>query len=178
MSRAKAWIGPVIAALVIGALTHVAVVVAAPSRIMEKAMGRLSGDGARTNRWTHAPRTSPASRQIVRPSPDLAYSSCVYDLSKGPVLITAPAWDDYASLSIFAANTDNFYVVNDRQMPPGGARVVLVQEGQPPPKVDAKVVVSPSTRGVALLRYLAPSRERFAAAAAARKSAQCASLAK
>jgi len=173
MKALKIWIGPVIAGLVIAAAVHMVVVLDAPGRIMAAAMNRISDDGARTNVWRHAPRTSIASRNIVRPSPDLAYSSCVFDLSNGPVRITAPSWNDYASLSIFAANTDNFYVINDRQMPSGGADILLIRNGSARPATSAIVVESPSTKGIALLRYLAPTPERFAAAAAARTSARC-----
>jgi uncharacterized membrane protein len=176
MSWLRTWVAPLAAAVVVAGAAHLAVVLAAPSQIMAQAMDRLSRDGVRLNRWTHAPRTSVASRRIVRPSPDLAYSSCVYDLSSGPVLITAPSLDDYASLSIFAANTDNFYVVNDRQMPRTGAAIVLVGKGQPRPRTGRPVVVSPSDRGIALLRYLAPTPQRFAAAAAARRAARCETL--
>lgn len=173
MKELKPWIGPIIAALVVAVGVHVTVVLGAPGKIMAVAMDRIGGNGDRVNVWTHARRTSIASRNIVRPSPDLAYSSCVYDLSKGPVRITAPRWDDYASLSIFAANTDNFYVINDRQMPPGGADVVLIKKGAAKPATRSVVVESPSTKGIALLRYLAPTPERFEAAAAARASARC-----
>lgn len=173
MKRLKPWIGPIAAALVIAVGVHVAVVLAAPGKIMAVAMDRIGGGGDRINRWSHAPRTSIRSRNIVRPSPDLAYSSCVYDLSAGPVRITAPRWDDYASLSIFAANTDNFYVINYRQMPPGGADIVLIQKGAAKPATPSVIVESPSARGIALLRYLAPTAERFKAAAAVRASARC-----
>lgn len=173
MKGLKPWIGPAIAALLIAVVVHVIVVLAAPGKIMAVAMDKISGGGARINVWSHAPRTSIASRAIVRPSPDLAYSSCVYDLSKGPVRITAPRWDDYASLSIFAANTDNVYVINDRQMPPGGADILLIRKGSARPATSAVVVESPSAKGIALLRYLAPTPERFRAAAAARASARC-----
>lgn len=173
MKRLKPWIGPIIAALVIAVGVHVAVVLRAPGKIMAVAMDRVGRGGERINVWSHAPRTSIKSRNIVRPSPDLAYSSCVYDLSAGPVRITAPRWDDYASLSIFAANTDNFYVMNDRQMPAAGADIVLIRKGEAPPATMSVIVESPSAKGIALLRYLAPTPERFKADAAARSSARC-----
>lgn len=173
MKGLKPWIGPVIVALMIAVAVHVFVVLRAPGEIMAAAMERVGGGGARINVWNHAKRTSVASRNIVRPSPDLAYSSCVYDLSEGPLRITAPSWDDYASLSIFDANTDNFYAINDRQMPRDGADIVLIRKGAAKPATNAIVVESPSAKGIALLRYLAPTPERFKAAAAARASARC-----
>ena len=55
------------------------------------------------------------ARAIVRPSPDLLYAGCAFDLADGPLRIQATVpRDTYWSLSMFAANTDNFFVVNDR----------------------------------------------------------------
>jgi len=159
-------------ALVTAVITHGVIVVATPYAIMGMAMERIGQGGLRTNKWNHSPRTTEASRAIVRPSPDLAYSSCVYDVSKGPVRITAAPWDDYMSLSLFSANTDNFYAINDSQAPQG-VDIVLIRAGAPKPEGAAVVVESPSDTGIALQRRLAPTQERFEKAAAARKDDVC-----
>lgn len=57
------------------AVGHVATILLAPQVIMHIAMNRLSGDGDDVNVFRFADRTTAASRQIVRPSPDLAYAS-------------------------------------------------------------------------------------------------------
>jgi uncharacterized membrane protein len=158
-------------ALVVAAVAHIAVIVAAPYVLMRTAMNRITADvGA--NIWRHAPRVSEKSRRIVRPSPDLAYSSCVYDLSAGPIRVTAAAWDDYMSVSVFAENSDNVFVINDRQAP-NGVDFVLIRAGDPKPEGAAMVVESPSATGIILQRRVAPTEERFALAAAARKSDVC-----
>src|SRR5688572_4405526 len=99
-------------AVVVGALSHFVTVWAAPYVLMDGAMKRISRNGALVNKWSHPPRTSVKSRTVVRPSPDLAYSACVYDLAEGPVRVTASAWDDYMSVSVFAHNSDNIFVIN------------------------------------------------------------------
>ena len=136
---------------------------------------RASRDDTATNQWLHAPPMTEKTRVIVRPSPDLAYSSCVYDLSKGPVRIVVKPWSDYMSLSLFDAATDNYYTLNDRQMPREGAEVILHSKGQAVPAglKPFATVESPSVRGVALIRRLAPTDERFAAADAARGEEKC-----
>ena len=48
------------------------------------------------------------SREVVRPSPDLLYSGCPFDLSAGPLRVTAVMPDTYYSISAFGDNTDNF----------------------------------------------------------------------
>jgi len=176
----KPWIIWLVATLLVAAVLHVAFMFVYPQVLMAAAMNRLSDHGQRENVWTHAPRMTEAARLIVRPSPDLAYSSCVYDLTNGPVRIAVQPWGDYMSLSLFAANTDNYYTLNDRRMPPSGAVVILRKAGQV--LTDAQtaaafeVVESPSTRGVALIRRLAPSPEQFAQADAARGLEACEAL--
>jgi uncharacterized membrane protein len=161
-----------ILAVVIAVVSHVAVIVAAPYVLMRGAIARLSRDGTSINKWNHPPRVSEASRRIVRPSPDLAYSACVYDLSTGPIRVTAAAWDDYMSVSAFGENSDNFFVINDRQAP-NGVDFILIRAGEAKPSDAAMVVESPSTMGIILQRRIAPTEERFAQADAARKGDIC-----
>lgn len=154
---------------------HLAVVTAWPYLTMSKAMDRISQDGAAVNQWRHGQRATGKSRRIVRPSPDLANSSCVYDLSNGPIRVTATAWDGYMSVSLYSANSDNFFVVNDRNAP-DGIDMIVYQRGTPRPSGADLVVESPSRKGIILQRRLAPTPERFAIAAAARAADVCAPL--
>ncbi|MBN8502731.1 MAG: DUF1254 domain-containing protein, partial [Sphingomonadales bacterium] len=119
------------------------------------------------------PRTTQKSRGVVRPSPDLAYSTCAFDLSAGPVAVEAlpsPA-GGYVSLSVFAANTDNIAVF-DTDQSPDGIRFILARDGQATPP-GARVVISPSDKGIVLDRRLAPNAELFAAADQARRADKC-----
>ncbi|MEZ6023624.1 MAG: DUF1254 domain-containing protein [Hyphomonadaceae bacterium] len=165
------------ACVVVFIAAHLATVFAAPYVLMNAAMDRISRDGERINVWSHPPRTSEESRRVVRPSPDLAYSACVYDLADGPLHVTAAAWDDYMSVSVFAANSDNIFVVNDRQAPEG-VDFVLVRRGEAAPEGATQVVESPSQRGVILQRRVAPTAARWEEAAAARANDVCAPLAR
>jgi len=160
-------------ALLIAIVTHVVVVHAVPRVLMNIAIERLSAPGF--NRWTVADRVTPASRQIVRPSPDFAYSACAFDLSDGPVVLTATPWSSYWSLSLYGANSDNFFVIDDREAH-YGAEITLVQRGRPHPEGASQVVESPSVRGVALIRRLAPSPDTYAAAAEVARGDVCSSV--
>ncbi len=159
--------------LLVAAVVHGAAVLAAPSVIMGKAIARVAQGASGVNRFNHQPPVTPQSRAIVRPSPDLAYLSCAYDLTNGPVRIRIAPWDDYVSLSLFAANTDNFYTINDRVMGDALYEVTLIRKGKPIPEGAVNVVESPSVKGIALERRLAPSAERFALADEARKQSVC-----
>ncbi|MDP3907089.1 DUF1254 domain-containing protein [Novosphingobium sp.] len=155
---------------------HVATILAAPRAIMDVALGKLSNDGAAINRFVFGNRVTQQSRNVVRPSPDLAYASCVYDLSRGPLLVTAaPSPDNgYVSLSVFDARTDNIAVFDTGQFPQG-IRFVLAREGQAVPAGEPVVRANYDT-GVILDRRLAPTAELFAAADKARRADSCAPL--
>ena len=159
-------------ALVVG---HVGTILAAPRVIMGKAMEKMSLAGP-PNQFHFGPRTTSHARAVVRPSPDLAYSSCVYDLSHGPILVSAAPTPGggYVSLSVFDARTDNVAVF-DSLSHPDGIRFVLAMPGQAVP-ADLAVARSPSARGIILDRRQAPSAEAFALADAARRMDRCAPL--
>jgi uncharacterized membrane protein len=155
---------------------HLGLVLGVPHFLMNVAMNRVSQDGKLINQFAFGSRTTQNSRNIVRPSPDLAYATCAYDLSNGPLLIeAAPSPEQgYVSVSVFAANTDNIAVFDTSQSP-DGIRFVLAREGQATP-AGTKVVISPSVRGIVLDRRLAPNAELFAAADKARRSDKCAPI--
>lgn len=168
----------------IAVLTWVLGLVALPRVIMRTAMSRIRGqaiaqaqgesgqsvpDGDHAtaasrilarDAWNvalAAPPTTAESRTIVRPSPDLLYVACVYDLASGPVLVQAPHSPTYLSLSAFADNTDNFFAMNDRGPEgAGGVALLLLPPGTPDPQPDvapgARRVASPSRRGIVLAR--------------------------
>ncbi len=174
MNRKLKLLGLFIGAAVIG---HVALVLAVPNVLMRVAMNRISENGAAINRFQFGDRTTQNSRGVVRPSPDLAYSSCVYDLSDGPLLVSAAPspGQGYVSLSVFAANTDNVAALDSSQYPQG-IRFVLAMPGQAAP-VGERVIQSPSARGIILDRRLAPTAEKFAEVDKARRADSCAPLA-
>jgi len=165
------WIG-----FVAAVLAHLAFVYAAPRVMMGVAFNRLSNDGALVNAWRVSDRVTPDSRTIVRPSPDFAYSACAYDVSRGSVTIQVTPWDSYWSLSLYAGSSDNYYVIDDREAR-NGASITLIRRGRTPPEDVGVVVESPSNRGIALIRRLAPSPSEYEAAADVARSDVCASVA-
>lgn len=161
-------------AIFVAIAVHLAVINFIPNALMNVAFQRVGA--GRPNEWHVAERVTSLSRNIVRPSPDFAYSACAYDLSNGPVVITAAPWDAYWSLSLYAANSDNFYVIDDREAR-FGAEITVVRAGQPHPEGASMVVESPSSRGIALIRRLAPTLETYNGAIAVAHEDVCASVA-
>ncbi|MBL8545378.1 MAG: DUF1254 domain-containing protein [Hyphomonadaceae bacterium] len=169
------WGRYVLSALIVAALAHFALIFATPRVLMHVAMDRITG-GAE-NVWRLGDRVTATSRQIVRPSPDFAYSACTFDLTQGPVVITATPWDAYWSLSLYAANSDNFFVIDDREAH-YGAELTVVRSGTAHPEGASMIVESPSVRGIALIRRLAPTPSAYDAAKAVAGEDICASVAR
>lgn len=155
--------------LAIALATWAIALVALPRVIMRVAMSRLRAGALadatdprvrERDGWNvaiAAPPTTAASRTIVRPSPDLLYVACLYDLAHGPVVVRAPRSSTYLSLSGFAANTDNFFALNDRGADAGSElAIALVPAGSPDAlpagAAGARRVESPSERGIVLAR--------------------------
>jgi len=158
----------------LAAVVHVAIVLYAPEFIMWRAMSAMGGRGA--NSISHADRATAASRKIVKPSPDLLYSQCVYDVSRAPLKITtaAPA-NTYWSVAIYASNTDNFFVLNDAATGGNPATIILLGKGQTlPTQPEGALVVSPPTnRGVVLFRTLINDDAREPELDRERRAAKC-----
>ena len=95
------------------------------------------------------------TRSVVRPSPDLLYSACIYDVSKTALRIRAHIPDTYWSISFFASNTDNYFVTNDRKLGSKDVTFLLVAKGRRVGNAEGALVVeAQSHRGVILLRAL------------------------
>ncbi len=165
----KRLFGPVLALLVTAAAAHAITLHFAPAVIMDRAMTALAARGVALHAFTTPQRVTPQTQNVVRSSPDLYYALCRYDLGNPAtrVALTMAGWPGYQSLSFFDARTDNFATLRGTGK---AVSVTLLPPGSPPQQ-DA--VVSPTAKGVILIRRLAPSAEDFAAAAQAGAGDQC-----
>jgi uncharacterized membrane protein len=151
--RMKKWLLP--AALFAGAslIGYVGTQWMIPRLIMSVATKRVAERGG-FNTMLYGKLATPDNQPIVRPSPDLAYSSCPFDLSEGPVLINVvPVPGHYSSLSVFDAATDVAFVRNDVQAGGKPYKIILAQDGQATPE-GSEVVRLKGARGIALIRLL------------------------
>jgi uncharacterized membrane protein len=162
-----------LATLLLAAAVHVISVAYLPGFIMGRTMAgaaRLSGG---VNRMYFSARPTAASRGVVRPSPDLLYAACVFDVSNGPVRVHGSGMPQtYWSVSLFDDDTDNFFVLNDRQAKDGSFDFTIVPlntEKLPP----GKVVRARSLRGLVLLRVLIDDDARLPAIDKARRHVAC-----
>jgi uncharacterized membrane protein len=161
----------VILVLVLGSAFHLATVWLAPRVLLAAMTTNLQASGMSVNKLVHLDRRTAKDRGIVRPSPDLMYSLCLYDLSQGSVRIaTAEIPSTYWSISGYAANTDNFFVVNDRDAAGQPIDFLIGHTGQRSSSAD---YLSPSVRGVILLRMTVESNEHQKVLAQFRNNVVC-----
>ncbi len=165
----KRWVGPVAVLLVAALASHALTLHFAPALIMSRAMDVLEQRGMALHHFTPPARVTPQTQSVVRSSPDLYYALCRYDLEQAPagLALDMAAWPDYQSLSLFDARTDNFATLR------GAGKAVsvrLLPPGSPP---QDGAIISPTAKGVILIRRLAPDAARFAAAAEAGKGDAC-----
>ena len=160
-------IAAVLAALIGGFAAFHASVWAAPRLILAVAHERMAERAGGVNRMLPAPPPAPGVEEIVRPSPDLLYSICAFDLSDGPVEITAAATEAYLSLAVFDAATNNILTLRGQPGEPVALRLALA------PDASGETRVSPSARGIALVRRRVSTPDTLAAAQAAQSSDAC-----
>ncbi|MEM6746681.1 MAG: DUF1254 domain-containing protein [Pseudomonadota bacterium] len=122
-----------------------------PKVIMVKAMEGLSARGDGVNTMTLRAKADPYNQFVVRPSPDLLYSTCVYDLELGPLEVTIGGTEGYLSVSFFDDLTNNYETIQDDDLGTELRRVMLTREDQETP-TDDFTVISPSQRGLVLIR--------------------------
>jgi uncharacterized membrane protein len=171
----RPWLMHVVVFLVMAVVGHVAATVAFPRAIMSVAVHRIIETAGGANTLFHGPRVTPQSQRIVRPSPDLAYSICVLDLSQGPVRVRVARGSAYASAAFYADNTDNIATLNDRSFGPEGAQFLVLARGMPPrAALGETIVMLPSNKGLLLVRRLAPTQADFDRVARERAGDQCA----
>jgi uncharacterized membrane protein len=173
-TRKNGWLGPIFLGLAIAVLAHIGAIVAIPNAIMLIAMERIAGQAGGWNTLYHMARVDARNQRIVRSSPDLAYSTCALDVSKGPVRATIGKGGDYVSVALYGDNTDNVFSLNDRAMGEQGARLFITDGNSAVTPVAGETLVRlPSSKGLLLVRRLAPSLVAFKAADLVREKDVC-----
>jgi len=161
----KRFVGPAIALFITALVSHFAIVYSAPGLIMDRAMTMIaergvdySNGGSRLHSFNLAPRMTPETQSVVRPSPDLAYSACVFDLDEldGDLRVKMAGYDGYSSLSFFDANTNNFTTIRG-----DGSDVEVLLSANGSSTSGPNAIAAPSSKGVILIRRLAPTQAEY-----------------
>lgn len=159
---------PLIALVVTAIISHVLILNAIPNVIMGKAMSSMEERGIPLHRFILASRTTPQTQTVVRPSPDLAYSICLFDFSQiqTPLQIQAQHWSNYASISFFDMQTNNFKTI---RIGYADGKIIQTKVLLLPPETllddsdteEAHYIRAPSKRGLILIRRLAPTSQDY-----------------
>jgi uncharacterized membrane protein len=153
---------------------HYAAVAYLPNIIMWRASTVMATKSANT--IAHGDRPNSDARVVVKPSPDLLYSRCLYDVTRTPLKITTAApTDTYWSVALYGSNTDNFYVLNDSAAKGQPATIILMGQGQsiPPQPEGTLIVTAPTPKGLVLFRTLISDDAREAELDKQRRAATC-----
>ena len=174
----KKLISFVIFFIFIATIAHMATLRFVPGFVMNKALETLEERGAPLHVFTSSPRITPQTQTVVRPSPDLAYALCPYDLkaAENGVRIRAARSKAYGSVSFYDANTNNFATFRLDEPTSQGLQSFHLSPPNAIPAIDdaTTAVISPTTRGVILIRRLAPTSEAHAETSALGAADLCA----
>ena len=176
--RAQEWLFWIAATILVALVVHLGAIYLLPRVVMMRAFDKMGA----VNTMHVGQRPTSASRTVVRPSPDSLYATCPYDLSKGPLRVTAPVvHTSYWSVSAFDADTNNFFVKNDQQAMGDSIELVVVKRGQAWPAMDNAlervVLFSPSEKGLILFRAVIDDDKHLPALEAALNRTHCETVA-
>lgn len=174
------WFLWVLAGALLGGIVHLVAVLLLPRTATQDAYSRIT-PLAPVNAVTPMPIPTPQDAVIPFMDPAFAAAVCRYDLSKGPIKLSAPVSPAYTSVSFYTRLGVAYYAINDRA---AGRRVIELdlmtktQRAQMPEEEDVTaadrlIVESPSQTGLIVIRALSPEPGMMAAARNALASARC-----
>lgn len=148
----------VAAAVILAALVHLIVVLVAPLVAEHDAFARLEPLGA-LNETVLLPRAGPKTTLLPYADPAVAMSFCRYDLSAGPIRVTAPSGRAFASISFHTRRGLVFYALTDKAATRGIIDAVLAT----PEDIRALEAHDDEEDPSRDLRVAAPAREGYVA---------------
>lgn len=180
----RRWIVPILVFGVVAAAAYQATLIATPFALMRAASAK-AGKALTVNTFAFGPMTTDKNQTIVRPSPDLSYSLCAFDISDGNATLVRiePVPGHYWSVSVYDADTNVAMVKSDRDT--GGKPALLAIYRQPSGAGQAHVSIDTIAdkgyvpvpvkydRGVVLVRILLTDKAEFPAIDALRRKSFC-----
>lgn len=176
MMRPLLWL---IAGALLGGIVHLASILVMPRAATQDAYARLAT--VPVNAVTPLPAPTPEQAVLPYMDPAFATAVCRYDLSGGPLKLTAPVSQAYTSVSFYTRRGVAYYAINDRA---AGRRTIdlevmtTAQRSEVPDeedvtRADRLIVESPTDTGIIMLKALAPEPGALPLAAAVLANARC-----
>jgi uncharacterized membrane protein len=177
MIRLLLWI---LSGVLLGGIVHLVAVLTLPRTATQDAYSRLV-PMTTVNQVTPVPQPSPQSEVMPFMDPAFAIAVCRYDLSDGPLKLTAPITAAYTSVSFYTRRDVAYYAINDRA---AGRRIIELylmtseQRSQLPEEEDVTaadrlIVESPTLTGLIVFHALAPEAGLMPMARDALSRAKC-----
>ena len=174
------WLMWIIGGILLGGIVHLATVLAMPRTASEDAYSRLVPLTA-VNTMVLLPEPTPKAAVMPFMDPAFATAVCRYDLTSGSIKLNAPLSEAYTSVTFYTRDSIAYYAINDRA---AGRRAIELdlmtaqQHEQLPEEEDVTaadrlIIDSPSTRGLIVLRALAPEPAFMPTVRRALAAAQC-----
>ncbi|MBS0241927.1 MAG: DUF1254 domain-containing protein [Proteobacteria bacterium] len=116
-------------ALVSGGIIHIVATLVVPEFARASAFQRLS-QSLPINRMRVLPPIDAASQPLPYLGPDVRLAVCRYDVSDGPVAITAALPDKGWTLGLYTKAGDNFYVLPAQETKSGELTMTLIPPGE------------------------------------------------
>lgn len=175
--RSVLWL---LAGVLLGGIVHLVTVLVLPRTASNDAYARLA-PAAPVNTVAPIPEPTPQATALPYMDPAFAAAVCRYDLSDGPIKLTAPVSAAYTSVSFYTRRGVAYYAINDRA---AGRRVIELdlmtraqREALPDDEevtaADRLIVESPTATGLIVLRALAPEPSLLPVARNALAQAKC-----
>jgi uncharacterized membrane protein len=174
------WLLWLLAGLILGGVVHLATILLLPRTATRDAYARLTPI-TRVNAFTLLPAPQPDQAVIPFMDPAFATAVCRYDLTRGPLKLTAPVSQAYTSVTFYTRSGIAYYAINDRA---AGRRTVELDlmtpaqhEALPTEEdvtaADRLIVESPTPAGLIVVRALIPEPALQPMANAAVSAARC-----
>ena len=127
-------------------------------KIIQSEFARLEKLAEGTNRLVHLPKVNYSNNPGVRMSPDVLYSYVNYDVGQNPLGILIPLPKLVWSINFYDAGGNNYYSLDNRQIETNILQIIISSEEQNMERRnDLKKVVAPTSKGVAIIRYVMPN---------------------
>src|SRR5262245_1430796 len=174
------WLLWLVAGFVLGGILHLATVLYLPRAATRDAYARLAPITP-VNAMVPLPAPTPDGAVVPFLDPAFATAVCRYDLSKGPLKVTAPVSQAYTSVSFYTRQGAAHYAITDKA---AGRRVIeldlmtqkqrsALPEDEEVTAADRLIVESPGTNGLIVVRALAPEPSQMPMAQRALAGAKC-----
>jgi uncharacterized membrane protein len=170
----------IVAGVLLGGVVHLVSVLALPRIASKDAYSRIE-PLTKPNTVTALPLADVGNSLMPFMDPAFATAVCRYDLSSGPIKLTVPVSQAYTSVSFYTRGDVAYYAINDRS---AGRRVIeldlmteaqhaALPEDEDVTAADRLIIDSPSSRGLIVLKALAPEPGLMTQAQASLAAANC-----